>query len=76
MAKQTSETIRKTFLLYLTDIDNAQMKFLKKTFSSLFFITVFFSAAAQRQPVYIFQKDDSLVKKKYYEQALENNKNL
>ena len=48
-----------------------------RVFSIFFFVlTVYLPAAAQLQPVYAFQKDDTILKKSLYQQSIEKKKEL
>lgn len=48
----------------------------KKLFSLFLLCVCYFSSNAQLQPVYVFQKDDTLVRKKYYDQAVQKKDKL
>jgi Zn-dependent protease with chaperone function len=53
------------------------MTALNRAYTLFIFSLIHFAANSQlRQPVYNFQKDDSLLKKNYYEQALQNKNKL
>jgi Zn-dependent protease with chaperone function len=47
------------------------MEIMKRRLFLLFFIAASFTAAAQLQPVYNFLRDDTVVKKNYFEKALQ-----
>ena len=53
------------------------MTALKRTYTLLIFSLTLIAANSQlRQPVYNFQKDDTILRKTYYEQALQNKNSL
>jgi Peptidase family M48 len=52
------------------------MRTCKKAFAFHLFFAITAVATAQLQPGYVFQKDDTLLKKKYYEQALKKKSEL
>ena len=63
--------------LYLgVPILNHVKQALRTSFISFFLSTITLAGIAQLRPVYIFQQDDSLVKKSYYKQAFQNNNRL
>lgn len=63
--------------LYLgVPILNHVKQALRTSFITLLLVTITFAGIAQLRPVYIFQQDDSLVKKSYYLQAFQNNNRL
>src|ERR1700752_4309946 len=53
------------------------MTALKRTYTLVFFSLIHLAANSQlRQPVYNFQKDDTVLRRSYYEQALQNKNKL